>query len=149
MKAVGKAASAAGERFLTARAGDDICAIPLTSVQQVVREMTVYPLPGTGVELRGLSEYEGEPLVVLDLASVVGATLVPGAEKPVVVVVRLVLEDHEELVGLAVAEAIDIVALDSDQLVEESDGAVVGRAAVDGALLRVLDLNRWALERWR
>ena len=72
----------AAERFLLVQAGDRLCALPLARVRRVVRALPVCPLPGSAPELLGLAEFGGEPLPVLDLATLVGAPPPAGAAPP-------------------------------------------------------------------
>ena len=92
-------ASRAGS-FLLLRAGDDVCALPLSAVRRVVRALSVHPLPGAANELLGLAEFGGEPLAILDLARLVRAA--PGANPacPVTVVV------WKNFIGLGLYEII-------------------------------------------
>ncbi len=126
--------------------GHEICAIPIARVRRIISGLSVYPLPGATGPLRGLAEYNGEPLVVLDLADVVGS---PGGSALSVgdfIIVWMCREDGEELVVLAVDEALDIVDLSPEDVVEETRGVVVGRVAVGDSVAQVMDLDRWAVE---
>jgi chemotaxis signal transduction protein len=97
------------ERCLLVRAGDRLCALPLSRVRRVVRALAVTPLPGAAPELLGLAEFGGEPLPVLDLARLVGALPDPAAALPVTVVVLAGRDGETELAGLAADAAADIV----------------------------------------
>lgn len=64
-------------KALLARAGDCWCAIPLDDLRRVLPAVRLHPLPGSGWEIAGLAEVDGEPLVVLNLERLVEA--LPGA----------------------------------------------------------------------
>lgn len=138
-----RAASEADEavRCLLVRAGDRLCALPLSRVRRVVRALAVTPLPGSAPELLGLAEFGGEPLPILDLARLVGAEPDPAAVVPVTVVVLAGRDGEAELAGLAADDAADITevpaatadagwtreALAGDQPVTVIDLASLGR----------------------
>ena len=137
--------------YLLARAGEVVCALPLGSVRQVVKALSVHRLPGSRDELAGLAEFVGEPLPVLDLARLVGAA--PGANPayPVTLVCwagdgRRETVDSQELVGLAADAALEVVGLDPDAVVAVDGGVTAGEARVGDDVVRVLDLGALSRE---
>ncbi|HVR99459.1 MAG TPA: chemotaxis protein CheW [Thermoanaerobaculia bacterium] len=132
---------------LLVRSGELVCALPLGAVRRVVRALPVHPLPGAGPALRGLAEFAGEPLPVLDLSRLVGAP--PGAQSsyPVTVVVWAGPVDARETVGLAADAALAVAEVSPGALVG-GDGALVrGEAAIGGQVVRVLDLEALGRDR--
>ncbi|HEY0781946.1 MAG TPA: chemotaxis protein CheW, partial [Thermoanaerobaculia bacterium] len=86
------ASAAAGQGLgagshLLVQAGEYVCALPLPRVRRVVRALTVHPLPGASAELKGLAEFGGEPLPILDLAQLVRAPQGANPALPVTIVV--------------------------------------------------------------
>ena len=126
---------------LLVRAGDYLCALPLRSVRRVMRALSVHPLPGATPELKGLSEFAGEPLPILDLARLVGAP--PGASPafPVTIVAWAGPPEAKETVGLSTAAALGVVEVPPGAVVVGDGGFVVGEASVDGDVVRVLNLE--------
>jgi chemotaxis signal transduction protein len=126
---------------LLVRAGDFICALPLGSVRRVMRALTVHPLPGAAPELKGLSEFAGEPMPVLDLARLVGAP--PGASPPfpVTIVAWAGPPAARETVGLAAEAALEVVEVPPGSVVAGAGGFLVGEASVGGEVVRVLNLE--------
>lgn len=136
----GAAPAATEDRFLLVQAGEDRCVLPLGRVRRIVRDLTVQPLPGTTPELKGLAEFGGEPLPVLDLARLVGAA--PGANPayPVTVIAWAGADEALELVGLAVDSVIEVVELPSEAVVAGGEGIVRGEATLGSDPVRVLSL---------
>jgi purine-binding chemotaxis protein CheW len=130
----------AGSHLLV-QAGDYVCALPLRSVRRVLRALTVHPLPGATDELKGLAEFGGEPLPVLELARLVGAP--PGAKPayPVTIVVWVGPQDARELVGLAADAALEVSEVQLTSVVAGDGGFILGEALVDGELVRVVNLE--------
>jgi purine-binding chemotaxis protein CheW len=127
-------------RCLLVRAGAHECALPLERVRRVVRALKVHPLPGAAPELLGLAEFAGEPLPVLDLASLIGAPPGGAGTAPVTVIVAAGRRGGTELVGLAAEAALDIAMAPADGLPGGDRGLVAGESLVEGRPVRVLDL---------
>jgi purine-binding chemotaxis protein CheW len=130
----------AGSHLLV-QAGEYVCALPLRSVRRVLRALSVHPLPGATDELKGLAEFAGEPLPVLELARLVGAP--PGAKPayPVTIVVWVGPQDARELVGLAADSALEVSEVQLTSVVAGDGGFILGEALVDGAVVRVVNLE--------
>jgi len=137
--------SAGSERseisHLLVRAGEYLCALPLPDVRRVLRSLVVHPLPGAAPELRGLAEFAGEPLAVLDLARLVRAPQGANPTHPVTVIAWIGQGEGRELVGLAADGALDVVRLPAEGTVGGDGNLVRGEAVVGGEAVRVLDLE--------
>lgn len=122
---------------LLVRVGETTAALPAAAVRRVVRALRLHPVPGAGEGLLGLSEFAGEPLAVLDLASLMGTPGVAGAAPPVTVVTWIGAGAERELVGLAVDEALEVADLDAAAAAAGSGELLLGERPV-----RLLDLER-------
>src|SRR6185369_8884818 len=100
---------------------DYVCALPLPSVRRVMRALPVHPLPGGTPELKGLAEFAGEPLPILDLARLVGAP--PGANPPfpVTIVAWAGPPAARESVGLAAEAALEVASVPPGSVVAGGD----------------------------
>jgi chemotaxis signal transduction protein len=123
-----------GEHLLV-RLGETVAALPARGVRRVLRAVKVHPMPGAGEGVLGLAEFAGEPLVVLELARLVGVETPAGPPPAVTVVAWIGPDADREIVGLAVDEALEVAAL---------DGAAIagGEALVGGVPVRLIDLER-------
>lgn len=126
-------------QHLLVRLGETVAALPARGVRRVLRAIKVYPMSGAGEGLLGLSEFAGEPLVVLDLARLLGVEVPAGPPPTVTVVAWIGPEAEREIVGLAVDEALEVTSI---------DGAAIagGEALVGGIPVRLIDLERLAGE---
>jgi len=129
---------------LVVACGDRLCALPLGSIRRVVRALETHPLPGSAPELAGLAEFGGEPVPVLDLAMMVGAQTGPSPAFPVTVLAWVGPAHHHELVGLAVDQALEVVALAPHEVLRSGDGVLLGEVLVGGSPVAVVDLERLA-----
>lgn len=130
----------AGSHLLV-QAGEYVCALPLRSVRRVLRALTVHPLPGATDELKGLAEFGGEPLPVVELARLIGAPLGAKPLYPVTVVVWVGAQDARELVGLAADAALEVSEVQLTSVVAGDGGFILGEALVDGQVVRVVNLE--------
>jgi chemotaxis signal transduction protein len=133
---------------LLVRAGEYVCALPLGEVRQVLRSLPLHPLPGAAPELRGLAEFAGDPLPVLDLARLARAPQGANATFPVTVVAWAGPPEARELVGLAADAALDVACLPAAAIVPAAPGSpgpggglVAGDVWVAGQMVRVLNLQ--------
>lgn len=136
------AAQVEGRRFLLVAAGDRLAAVEARQVRRILRALPTVPLPGAQPELLGLAEFAGEPLPVLDLARLLGAT--PGATPafPVTVVVWAGPASGKELVGLAADAALDLVTIPEERVTPGGEGLVAGEAVLPQGTVELLDLAR-------
>lgn len=128
-------------KALTARAGDYWCALPLARVRRVIRSLKLYPLPGSGEEVAGLAEVDGEPVVVLSLERLIEAPAGARAEYPATLLVDVGSGHHSQVVGLTVDEAGDIVNLPEASIVGPARGLVRGETHVEKSVVRVLEVT--------
>lgn len=138
-------ASAAGGRaaatHLLVRAGEFVCALPLGAVRRVLRALPLYPLPGSAPELKGLAEFAGDPLPVLDLARLARAPQGANPAYPVTVVAWAGPPEARELVGLAADAALEVAHLPAAAVVGGDGALVAGETVVGGQVVRVIDLQ--------
>ena len=132
--------SSGAVKALLARAGDCWCAIPLEDLRRVLPAVKLHPLPGSGWEIAGLAEVDGEPLVVLSLERLLGAPAGAGSEFPVTLVVAA--GARRETIGLAADEAGEIVHLDRRAATGTARGIVAGEVALGERVVRVVELAR-------
>lgn len=131
------------EHVLLVAVGEHACALPVACVRSVVPALNIFPLPATDPNVLGLAEYEGEPLPVFDLASMVGASPGAAAEFPVTVVVRV---GDGELVGLAADAALRLATV---PVVGAGDGVVRDVLEMNGTVVHLLDMTAFAGQRPR
>lgn len=107
----------------------------------MVPALPMRPLPGSAEELKGLAEFAGEPLPILDLGRLVEAP--PGAnpDYPVTIVAFAGPEEHRELVGLAADAALEVVEISPRSVVAGEGGILLGETSVADQPVRVINLS--------
>jgi chemotaxis signal transduction protein len=126
---------------LLVRAGEYVCALPLAAVQRVLRALPLHPLPGSAPELKGLAEFGGDPLPVLDLARLARAPQGANPPYPVTVIAWVGPPQERELVGLAADAALEVAYLAAASVVGGDGGLIAGEAVLAGQVVRVMNLE--------
>lgn len=107
----------------------------------MIRSLKLHPLPGSGEEVAGLAEVDGEPVVVLSLERLIEAPAGARAEYPATLLVDVGTGHHHEVLGLAVDEAGDIVHLREASIVGPARGLVRGETHLEKSIVRVLEVT--------
>lgn len=134
-------AAPTSRRHLLLRCGEFLCALPLDSVRRVVKALPVRPLPGSSDELKGLAEFAGEPLPVLDLFRLVEAPPGASSDYPVTVVAWAGPDETRELVGLAADAALEVVEFSDRARAAGEGGVVLGEVNLEERPVRVINLR--------
>lgn len=95
--------------LLVVRAGGRRLGLPARLVRRVVRQLTVYPIPGSAPRFAGLAQLGGEPVPVVDLAVEIGTAEPTAAPTRLAVVVEIAGAGGPVPLALAVDDAVDIV----------------------------------------
>jgi purine-binding chemotaxis protein CheW len=105
------------ESLLVVRAGRRLFALPLAAVQEVVPELPLTPIPGSGAAVVGMVNVRGRVVPVLDLAIALGAGEEGAADRRLLVV--------ERVGGAAALRVEDVVRIERVPR-DELDGVVGG-----------------------
>ena len=89
-------------RVLTVRVGEARFAFYVTGVQEVLRDVAVFPVPLVGGAVAGIMNLRGEVITALDFGALVGVESEGAGGRTVLV------RDGGELVGLLVDEVFDV-----------------------------------------
>ena len=127
--------------YLIVQVGAFLLGIPSDRVVQVVRSMSIHPLPGAGPSVVGLSQFGGEPLVVLDLGHLAGMDSFRVGEDSVVVVGLVGSSDRLEKVGLAVDDALRLCDLGERTDSAEAASPQEPVVTIDCRSVRLLDIS--------
>lgn len=130
------------QQFCTFHVGDLYLGIEVESIQEVLRECDITPVPTAPEEIRGLINLRGQIVTAVDLRTRFGISE-HFEEEPTV----LVLDTDSELLSLVVDRAGDVVEVEEtafeeppDTLTGESRRLIKGTFKLEKALLLVLDV---------
>jgi purine-binding chemotaxis protein CheW len=117
------------------RVGDELYALPIEHVIEVMEVGKLAAVPGAGAGLLGVTNLRGQVLPVFDLGRVLGL----GRDQPPTRIV--VAERNGELAGFAVDEVTDVAPLGAE--LEETDVDHLRCAMLEhGSLVGVVDIDR-------
>jgi chemotaxis signal transduction protein len=135
--------------FLLVRSGGVACALPAIQVRRVVRGLTCHPVPGGQPHLLGLAHYGGEPLAVLDILALVSGGA-PRANNRATVILGRESRGARTVLGLAVDEALRVVAMTEFSDVKPGDDALLaGTATLDRGSVKLLNTSILFADEWR
>ncbi len=114
----------------------------MASVRRVIRNLVVYPVPGSTPAFLGLAQLGGEPFPVLDLATAMSEERAAGGTRRLTIVVRGEHGDGPGLVGLAVAEAVGIRRVSVAETAADEGGEGGDTVSIDGETVWLVDVQR-------
>lgn len=118
--------------------------IPVADVQELLRSVTVTPLPNAPTAVEGLINVRGEVTAVFDLRKRFGLPPKPLASSDHFVLARA----GERKVALRVDRAVDVIQVPPDDVdsvhrITSNEGFLAGVAKLDDGLVLIHDLGRF------
>jgi purine-binding chemotaxis protein CheW len=104
----------AESNLVTFRLGQEIYALPVAPIVQIISMVTITPLPEIGDPVAGVINVRGQVVPVVDLRSHIGQVQAPLLLYTPIVLTRI----HEGTVGLIVDEVLDVLQLPPGELIE-------------------------------
>lgn len=139
------ASSGGGVPHLGFLLGNEVYAVPLARLREVVRVTQVRRVPGTGAHVAGLINLRGEIVCALDTHAILGVAH-PGAGGRCFLIA---LRDFNFPVGLIVDSIVDVLSIDPETITEppetwrsERAAFVRGACTVAAMAVGLLDLDR-------
>lgn len=130
--------------------GEDLFAVPVERVQEILDLCPVAPLPRAPRQLLGVIDVRGESVPVADLRAILDMALTPDSEATRIVVLWLATAGTRSVIALKVDRVIEIAALDDNRLdgVPEAglfnwrQQLIAGIGRREGRFVTVLHLDR-------
>ena len=134
------------EKYLSFVTGDEVYALPIGDVAEIISLQRIIPVPTTPSFIRGLINLRGAVIPVVDVRQRLGLPPVEPGDRSCIVVVRT---DDEEI-GLLVDSVSEVLEMRADQIqpaarsssAPASTAFARGLGLVDGAVRVVLDSKR-------
>jgi purine-binding chemotaxis protein CheW len=129
-----------GKKWLLVRLGQDLYAIPIAMIEEVLPDLPMNSVPQCPGFVRGVIFVRGHLIPVLSAAERLGLSTHQRADDPHIVCLRI----GQRLVGVEFDEALDLAELDQKEVLplEEigtQEGFFTGVVEHDGRLIRLLD----------
>jgi purine-binding chemotaxis protein CheW len=135
----------------------ELYAADVTSVQKVVRNMTVTPVPGASKAIIGIANLKGKVVTVFNLYTLLGqkerrnktARAANVGDSVSAVIFKSFSKDGENQIGLSIDKPSELIMVD-DALIEppalttgrEESYCISGIAEVGGTLYRIIALDK-------
>lgn len=133
---------------LAVRIGEDMHAIPIDMIEEVLPALPIEAVPQCPAFVRGVIFVRGHLIPVLDAAERLGIRNHVRSSEPHIVCLRV----GSRLVGLEVDEAIDLIEIPLGtavpiEEVNAQSGFLSGLIELDGRVIRLLDTERMIAHR--
>lgn len=131
-------------QYVTLGVADELYAVPVEQVQEILDMRPVARLPQAPANLLGMTDVRGQGIPVLDLRLTLGTSAIEDTENTRILVLKL----NSALVGLRTDRVYEVTVLDGDDLEPPpaidatwQRHAVAGIGRRRGAFVTVLDLE--------
>lgn len=136
------------EQFLTFIMNDEEYGVDILRVQEIRGWEPVTPVPNSPRHVKGVINLRGTIVPILDLRAKFKLDMVEYGPLTVVIVLRVVLDDSERVMGIVVDAVSDVYGLCLDDMQTAPDlgdhvdtNYIQGLAAVDDKMVVVLDID--------
>lgn len=140
-------------QYVTLGLGDEIFAVPIEQVQEILDSQPVSRLPQAPPSLLGMTDVRGEGIPVLDLRLVLGMSEADNTENTRIVVLKLETPDKLLTFGLRADRVFEVTSLDEAELNPPPDVSrdwknhvIAGIGRRNGAFVMVIDLDRLLIQ---
>lgn len=127
------------------RVGQYGCALSVSCVQEINRNVQVTPVHQAAHYVRGIINLRGQIVTVIDLQRKLGL----GALKPSAQMRNVVVKSDQEMVGLLVSDVDDVIEVAPEEILpapphfaQELGGCLTGVYQLGSELIAVLDMDR-------
>lgn len=108
-------------KYLTFRIDQEILAIDLLKVQEIIGMMKVTKIPKTFNYLRGIINLRGKVIPVIDLRLRFDYSEASDTEKTCIIVVQTDIEDIDSIKGIIVDEVCEVLDIESNNIEQVED----------------------------
>ena len=128
-------------RLVLFRLGDRLYGIDLEAVREILPVRRATRVPGAPAYVAGLVNVRGTIVTVLDLGARLDGNSSLSPDGSVILI-----EHRQKLVGIAVAEVNDVMALPAESIEhatdrDGADGSIVGLGRMDDKVVIILDIH--------
>jgi purine-binding chemotaxis protein CheW len=120
-----------GEKYIAFLLGDEKYCLPITSVQEILKNWRVTRVPCAPAHLQGVTNVRGQIIGVINLRQRLGLTAVEAHDENRLVLTHIRYENETVTIGLVVDQVDDIVMIHENNIAPASNLA----AAIDESLL--------------
>ena len=141
--------SANTRQYLTFQLAEEIFAIDVVNVREILEFNTVTKVPQTPDYMRGVINLRGSVVPVLDMRLKFGMSLTEKTINTCIVVVEVPMEDENVIIGALVDSVQEVFELDPDSIepaprigMQLRNGFIKGMGKKDDRFVIILDIER-------
>jgi purine-binding chemotaxis protein CheW len=136
-------------KYLTFRLGDEIYALEILKVQEIIGLMKVTHVPRTPEFIRGVINLRGKVIPVIDLRLKFDSTNLVDTDRTCIIVVQLNAGSESIIMGIIVDEVSEVVDITSDQIEEPptfgdsvNTEFIMGMGKFEQKVIMLLDIEK-------
>ena len=136
-------------QYLTFQLREEIFAIDVANVREILEFSTVTKVPQTPDYMRGVINLRGSVVPVLDMRLKFGMSMTEKTINTCIVVVEVAMEDENVIIGALVDSVQEVVELDPDSIepaprigIQLRNGFIKGMGKKDDRFMIILDTER-------
>lgn len=136
-------------QYLTFQLAEEIFAIDVVNVREILEFNTVTKVPQTPDYMRGVINLRGSVVPVLDMRLKFGMSVTEKTINTCIVVVEVALEDENVIIGALVDSVQEVFELDPDSIepaprigIQLRNGFIKGMGKKDDRFVIILDIER-------
>jgi purine-binding chemotaxis protein CheW len=141
--------SANTRQYLTFQLGEEIFAIDVVNVREILEFNTVTKVPQTPEYMRGVINLRGSVVPVLDMRLKFGMSVIEKTINTCIVVVEVAMEDENVIIGALVDSVQEVFELDPDSIepaprigIQLRNGFIKGMGKKDDRFVIILDIEK-------
>lgn len=136
-------------QYLTFQLGEEIFAIDVVNVREILEFNSVTKVPQTPDYMRGVINLRGSVVPVLDMRLKFGMSVTEKTINTCIVVVEVPMEDENVIIGALVDSVQEVFELDPDSIepaprigIQLRNGFIKGMGKKDDRFVIILDIER-------
>jgi purine-binding chemotaxis protein CheW len=136
-------------KYLTFCLGDEEYGLPVLTVREIIKVMSITPVPGVPGHVKGVINLRGKVIPVVDLRLKFGLPSHDYTERTCIIVIEVAAEQGRTLMGIAVDSVSEVLNITAEEIEptpefgERTDTTYMrGVAKVKGSVKILLDLDQ-------
>lgn len=136
-------------KYLTFRLGEEIYALEILKVQEIIGLMKVTNVPRTPDFIRGVINLRGKVIPVIDLRLKFGSLDLVDTDRTCIIVVQLEAASESIIMGIIVDEVSEVVDIISEQIEEPptfgdsiNTEFILGMGKIEQKVIMLLDIEK-------
>jgi purine-binding chemotaxis protein CheW len=143
------AAEAASTQYLTFKLADEVFALDVAEVREILDFTTVTKVPRTPAFMRGVINLRGSVVPVMDLRLKFGMTATQQTVDSCIIVVEMTMEEDSVVIGVLADAVQEVIDLEPEQIeppprigTKLNTEFILGMGKHGGGFMMILDIDR-------